>query len=515
MLLNMTVSATGLFPVSGSPALKSAVTTLATAAASSALASASSAATAASTVAQIGAIATSFSSNTDGSVAITSPTKAAVVGPQNPGTFVQSAFMRNSALELFGGQTTRQYGYGWANTACAESLTMNIANQSAQAQVMGGFIATDWTNASGGPTSYGSRDSVVSIRQIVAPHVPFSTANGPAGKTGVGTPGTFTANTFIPTTPMVLSGGVNFLAVNMLIDTNDSTKATGAITGWDLDADGHVTVVHVNGWWTSPATAGTAPITPSGTIAYINPVTKTWVDNGIISLDANSFATHACGYELDISNNTGSYDVASQTPLMVGFDTINMGNATVSVGYRTRITSSTAPFQYGFQSNGATGAGFFYMDPFNVNGAAFYSKAAAGVLLMAFTDDIGHRVRLDTRQGNLELGAQGNGTTTTGVTSTPYIDFHTTGNARDYDARIVPLGGDPANDGKATLKFIADSVMITGPLKVPAYSVGALPDPTQYASAIIHIQDSTTSKRLAVSDGVHWKWSDDSTNVTT
>lgn len=58
------------------------------------------------------------------------------------------------------------------------------------------------------------------------------------------------------------------------------------------------------------------------------------------------------------------------------------------------------------------------------------------------------RVTLTSRQGNIEMGS----TTETG---TPYIDFHSSGAPRDFDARIIAKGGDAAADGTGNLQYLA------------------------------------------------------------
>ncbi|ACL61128.1 hypothetical protein Mnod_6333 [Methylobacterium nodulans ORS 2060] len=84
--------------------------------------------------------------------------------------------------------------------------------------------------------------------------------------------GTFTANSFVPTTPTTLSDTVK-LGVGMWIRTNDSPAAyNGQITSWTVNGAGQVTAIAVSGWYQRGGGAGT----PTGTRAFINPLDKLW-----------------------------------------------------------------------------------------------------------------------------------------------------------------------------------------------------------------------------------------------
>lgn len=45
-----------------------------------------------------------------------------------------------------------------------------------------------------------------------------------------------------------------------------------------------------------------------------------------------------------------------------------------------------------------------------------------------------------------------------------------------------------------------------GPL--PDYTVATLPDAEKNAKSLIYVSDGTSNKRLAISDGTHWRWPD-------
>ncbi|WP_236872917.1 phage tail protein [Burkholderia sp. LA-2-3-30-S1-D2] len=77
------------------------------------------------------------------------------------------------------------------------------------------------------------------------------------------------------------------------------------------------------------------------------------------------------------------------------------------------------------------------------------------------------RVTLTSKQGNIEMGS----TTEAG---TPYIDFHSSGAPRDFDARIIAKGGDAAADGTGNLQYLAGrhSFLIGATEKVTINSSG-------------------------------------------
>ncbi|ACL55605.1 hypothetical protein [Methylobacterium nodulans] len=84
--------------------------------------------------------------------------------------------------------------------------------------------------------------------------------------------GTFTATTFVPTTPITLSDTV-YLGVGMWIRTNDTpARYNGQIESWTTNGNGQVTSITVSQWTQRGGSAGT----PAGTMAFINPQDKLW-----------------------------------------------------------------------------------------------------------------------------------------------------------------------------------------------------------------------------------------------
>jgi hypothetical protein len=85
-------------------------------------------------------------------------------------------------------------------------------------------------------------------------------------------PGTYTATSFSPSTPLVLSSTVR-MGVGMWVRTNDSpVRFNGQVTSWATDAQGRVTQINVSQWTKRGGGAGT----PTGTRAFINPLDKLW-----------------------------------------------------------------------------------------------------------------------------------------------------------------------------------------------------------------------------------------------
>lgn len=47
-----------------------------------------------------------------------------------------------------------------------------------------------------------------------------------------------------------------------------------------------------------------------------------------------------------------------------------------------------------------------------------------------------------------------------------------------------------------------------GPLTLPPYTVATLPNPAVNKAGLIYVSDGTSNKRLAISDGVNWRFPD-------
>jgi hypothetical protein len=56
---------------------------------------------------------------------------------------------------------------------------------------------------------------------------------------------------------------------------------------------------------------------------------------------------------------------------------------------------------------------------------------------------------------------------------------------------------------KANIRGLSSS-----PMQLPPYTVAGVPSAARYRGCLIFVNDGTSNKRLAVSDGVNWRWPD-------
>lgn len=147
--------------------------------------------------------------------------------------------------------------------------------------------------------------------------------------------GTFTATTFVPTTPFALvttAGSEITLKVGMWIRTSDAQAFNGQITGWEVNGSGEVTSITVSNWYKRGA--GGVAGTPSGTRAIINPLDKVWTQLSTTFLNKVTFTgtcTNGSATVTAVSSTTG---LVPNGTLCYGVD----GSSNVVVAHGTVIT---------------------------------------------------------------------------------------------------------------------------------------------------------------------------------
>ncbi|VWB45628.1 phage-related tail fiber protein [Burkholderia pseudomultivorans] len=173
--------------------------------------------------------------------------------------------------------------------------------------------------------------------------------------------------------------------------------------------------------------------------------------------------------------NTAQYIGIGAAPNAGGgvFDNCIDGYSQVAAG-KILFLNSTTDESNSVPTGGRLGIGF------NILGKTKMMLNQAGRLLIGGIADDGSnllqvgggvsfasRVTLTSKQANIEMGS----TTEAG---TPYIDFHSSGAPRDFDARIIAKGGDATADGTANLQYLAGrhSFLIGATEKVTINSAG-------------------------------------------
>lgn len=102
-----------------------------------------------------------------------------------------------------------------------------------------------------------------------------------------GGPGTYTATTFTPTTPIPQSESV-FVKKGMWVRSGDVPPFNGQVTSFTVNGSNQVTAITVSNWYQVNYGVGSSSGTPSSSVAYLNPQDKIWAQIGEIFLNAQA-----------------------------------------------------------------------------------------------------------------------------------------------------------------------------------------------------------------------------------
>ena len=254
------------------------------------------------------------------------------------------------------GQRDNRAHYGIVDYACCDSVKANTDLDSGP-QVMGFATASAIAN-------YPTRDSVAFYAENNSP-VPLATI------VDAGT--TYTSTTIVPGVALT-AAQVLGLRRGMIINTKHVTIYSGFINSWASDGSS----ITVTAWYLSGGGAGTPA---NGTGAYVNPITKIWTHNANVTLTATGLATQAAGFELGCQNNLSAPAAIGASPLMYGYDCVNLGTYVADTAFIARHNGTG--FFAGFQVNGTfnggtTSYGFLnnttYGNAVTTNGVGFISS---------------------------------------------------------------------------------------------------------------------------------------------
>lgn len=329
------------------------------------------------------------------------------------GATVNNPLNLNGKIERTGqrisGFTNGIYDYG-----STFSVITNSANPETGAQITG-------LSSPSGLSTYSSRDSVAEFVSNVAPPAMINIASA-----------TYTATTIVPATPLT-SAQVALLRVGMIIDAmNTPTKYSGFITGWDAGGAS----ITVSNWYLSPGD-GTAA-TPASSSAIVNPVDHVWAQNVTTTLNDNSQADIAEISEANVYNNKALAINGQNLPITWGYDVISSGTYKASAAYVAR-----GPFFYDFEAKGGD-VGFQYDNGSGIG----YQYSGSGSAILITDGSLNQSFNLGVSGGNLD-GEYGS----VAAASTPFIDWHSSGNNTDFDSRIIASGG-TTTIGQGTLTFV-------------------------------------------------------------
>lgn len=334
------------------------------------------------------------------------------------------------------GQRQGDAHHGTTDYACSYSVRANEDLEKG-AGVVG--ITTE-----AGLVSYVDRDTVAFFASNTAPAPVINAATA-----------SYTANTVTITAPS--SAKVKRLRRGMIIDTKHDPKWSAFVESWNDDGS----VITVNNWYR--VGDGGTPSTPTddGTGCVIGAFTKAWAHNANITINGDSWATGSTGFELGVLNNKGALDFANRTNYVVGYDAVSLGAHDGGVGFIAR-KSSSSKFYRAFVAEDATQVGF-YCSGTPVNG--FWSEQSSGAPfkyspggVTKFEVTGSGNVSLTATSANLSLG-------NLSASNTPFIDFNSSGNAIDYDARFLASGGTGVSGNAAITCYAGAGFITTGSVR--------------------------------------------------
>jgi hypothetical protein len=278
------------------------------------------------------------------------------------------------------------------------------------------------------------------------------------------------SNVSFNTTQLIMPGGsplspavVAQLRKGQFIETSHSPTFIGQISA--VDPTG--ATVTVSGWFQAgntatgqnPQTVGTPPYTANLVIA-----TAIWSQNARVFLNANSYATHMTGDEVNLFNykttftSAGLFGTLSDVPAVNGSLMTISGANFGGTGYVTNGDPAHGWLR-GFVALSGSLAGFVYQaSNATASSMAFVSAQAAGNVLYHIIPGNARPDLILATGGQVQLGAQSD------TPSTPYIAMHSSGNSGS-DVQITATGGTTGvNDG--TLSIASAMLSLAGSLQV-------------------------------------------------
>jgi hypothetical protein len=231
--------------------------------------------------------------------------------------------------------------------------------------------------------------------------------------------------------------------------------ASATITGTQIAAN-TITATNITANTITAAQIAANTITASQIAA--NTITASQIQAGSISGDRISGGTiTGCQIQTNSANN---HAVLQDNVMGIYRD---YSGGSVGAGYGTYMTASTFSSLLDFNACDPTGQYFTTLEIGNNNASTYITASShtSGLTVTAPTINLtttgsatgnGVAIQNTSTASGIEIGK-------TSSTDTPYIDFHSSGNNVDYDARIIASAGSSTN-GQGTLTFIASLVSI-------------------------------------------------------
>lgn len=302
--------------------------------------------------------------------------------------------------------TNNSFTYGGCNSAVALA---GIADAATPAQVL--CFSSDSQQA-----SYSTRDRAGFFAQEVCP-APVASAVA----------GTYTTTTFVPNAEFSGSTVAKFRVGMYVITQEASTFYSGKITGWATNG----TSLTVSAWY-QQGNAGAGQQPPNTDTLIINPATKCFGGNIVVTVPSSSIATDLTGLEIDGNSSL----LLSKGNVL---DIVNIGPDLIVNGMSIR--GQSFGYTYGLH---IWGAGEGNLDP----AAGIISTQQTGVVL----DDNqvmtgGAFIQYDrfsvNYQGKVDIGS------VTSALAEP-VNLHSSGHS-GADVSLTPGGGTGNGDGALTI----------------------------------------------------------------
>lgn len=259
---------------------------------------------------------------------------------------------------------------------------------------------------------------------------------------------TYHSATSFSTSAPVDSYTLASLRVGMMIITKHTVPYITFIKSYSIN-DGVITF-ETTGFYIKNGGVPSLPIGNEGVM--INPISGLWGLNTNVYLTADGYADHAYGHELLINNNRQDDEVMpggvdENGDVLYGTWGYYMGN------YGAKFN------QCGFYATGRFRHGVFINGSDSTAGNYQYSKyscrGTAGAFFTAY--NAANQIEYRLAKNQIEFGNPS-------TVNTPFLDWHSSGLATDYDVRMIVSGG-TAELGKGILTTYAAEAIFTGTVR--------------------------------------------------
>lgn len=272
------------------------------------------------------------------------------------------------------------------------------------------------------------------------------------------------------------SPNLSDLKIGSFITTQGSPQYVGQVTAVDIGSK----TITVGGMWRPFTGASGATGTPvNGVDAVVDYYRKLWGQNTNVFLRSGNPTTRITGYEMGVVNQQSDSPVLNladdQTPSVWGFDAVNLGSFKAGVAFVAR--AGVQNWRTGFASLGNEIGFQVFPKSGSTSTVGFSYEVETGTALRCASGAKGITYQINA-DGTMEMGSKT-------VAGAPFIDFNSSGNNFDYDARILATGGSGAA-GQGELRHYARFHRFygyVGGAGGEAFTVAAVADSVNYVQA--------------------------------